>query len=80
VAVLIARLLEAYLVLGALFALPFALFGAGRLDPAAARGTWGFRVLVLPGAMALLPWLLWWWVRGRPPRERGAHLDEGTAR
>jgi hypothetical protein len=46
-----------YLALGVLFALPFAARWAGRLDPAAKAGTWGFRVLILPGAVLLWPLL-----------------------
>ena len=47
----------AYLGLGLAFAVPFALRWAGRLDPAAQRGTWGFRLLIVPGAALLWPLL-----------------------
>ncbi|MGE0554201.1 MAG: hypothetical protein AB7R55_12295 [Gemmatimonadales bacterium] len=50
--------LETYLVVGALFALWFAWRGAGRIDPVAAAGSWGFRLLVLPGATLLWPLLI----------------------
>lgn len=56
--------LGAYLALGLLVAVPFAIAGAGRLDPAARAGTWGFRVLIVPGAAALWPWIAWRWLRG----------------
>lgn len=46
-----------YSAFGLLFAVPFALGGAGRLDPVAAKGTWGFRLLLIPGAVLLWPWL-----------------------
>ncbi|MGE0442245.1 MAG: hypothetical protein AB7L66_05520 [Gemmatimonadales bacterium] len=46
-----------YLAAGALFAVWFAWRGAGRLDPVARSGTSGFRLLVLPGAALLWPWL-----------------------
>jgi hypothetical protein len=70
-----------YLALGLLFALPFALRGCQRIDPAAATGTWGFRALIVPGAAALWPLLLLRWMRGdrRPPRERNAHRDAADA-
>ena len=45
----------AYLALGLAFAIPFAVRWAGRLDPAAHRGTWGFRLLIVPGAVLLWP-------------------------
>jgi hypothetical protein len=54
-----------YLAVGLLFALPFAARWAGRLDPAAAAGTWGFRLLILPGAMLLWPLLLYRVLRTR---------------
>lgn len=54
-----------YLGVGLLFALPFAARWAGRLDPAAAVGTWGFRLLILPGAMLLWPVLLYRLLRAR---------------
>jgi hypothetical protein len=57
----IAKLLIAaaglYLGLGAIFAVGFALRWAGRLDPVAREGSVGFRLLVLPGATLLWPWL-----------------------
>ena len=51
-----------YGVLGVAFALPFVWRGASRIDPAAARGTLPFRILIVPGVVALWPILLrrWW--------------------
>ena len=57
--------IAAYFTIGLLFALPFALRWAGRLDPVAARGTWGFRLLLLPGAVVLWPWLAFKVARAR---------------
>jgi hypothetical protein len=48
---------------GLLFAIAFALRGVDRVDGAARGATWGFRVLIVPGAAALWPWLLVKWVR-----------------
>jgi hypothetical protein len=49
--------------------------GLGRLDPVAAHGTWGFRLLVLPGLAAFWPLILFRVARGRgqPPLESNAH-------
>jgi hypothetical protein len=47
-----------YLAVGTAFALPFAFRWSGRLDPVAAHGTIGFRLLIIPGAMLLWPLLL----------------------
>jgi hypothetical protein len=54
----LAAALELYLLLGVAFAVWFALAGARRVDPVAADGTWGFRVLLIPGAALLWPLLL----------------------
>lgn len=58
-------LLLGYAALGLLFAVAFALRGAARIDPDAAHGTWGFRLLILPGAAALWPLLALRWMRAR---------------
>jgi hypothetical protein len=69
-----------YLLAGLAFALAFVTVGVSRVDPAARGGTWGFRVLILPGAAVLWPLLLVRWVRGRGPREeRNAHRDAARA-
>ena len=65
-----------YLAAGVVFALVFVTLGVQRTDPAAHGGTWGFRLLILPGSAALWPLLLARWVRGGgPPEERNAHRD-----
>jgi hypothetical protein len=77
VARLVVGIVAAYMAAGAVFAAAFAIRGAARLDPAARGGTWGFRILILPGAAALWPLLALRWARGggRPPEERNAHRD-----
>jgi len=55
----------AYTAIGLLFALPFAARWAGRLDPVATKGTWGFRLFLIPGAVLLWPWLALKVVRAR---------------
>ena len=52
-----------YATVGMVFALAFAWRGASRLDPAAREGTWGFRLLVIPGAAAFWPLLALRWAR-----------------
>ena len=72
----VVRLLELYLIVGVVFGIPFVLRGVGRVDPVARTGTWGFRLIVLPGVIALWPMLLRRWMGGRqPPRERNDHRD-----
>lgn len=64
-----------YLLCGLLFAVPFVLTGAGRIDPHAKHGSWGFRLLIIPGTIALWPLLARRWFRGinEPPEEATAH-------
>jgi hypothetical protein len=75
VASAIVTLLGVYLALGLVFAVVFVTAGVGRVDPAARQGTWGFRVLIIPGVAVLWPLLLRRWSAGadRPPEERNAH-------
>lgn len=66
------RFIEAYATMGLAFALAFVTVGAGRIDPTARTGTWGFRVLIMPGAAALWPLLLArWCAAGATPNEQG---------
>ena len=68
-------LLGIYLVCGLLFAVPFVFSGVKKIDPHAAHGSWGFRLLIIPGTMAFWPLLLRRWMRGvhEPPEECNAH-------
>jgi hypothetical protein len=68
-------LMGVYLFCGLVFAVPFALFGVGKIDPHAAHGTWGFRLLIMPGTVLLWPLLARRWVKRmhEPPEERNAH-------
>lgn len=67
----IVRLVGLYTLLGVVFAVVFAWRGARALDQSAARGTWGFRLMILPAAAALWPLLAWWWVK--VPKTGGGH-------
>lgn len=75
IATWLVRLALAYLACGALFAVPFLARGAAAIDPGAREGSWGFRLIVLPGVVALWPLLLRRWLagRGEPPIESNAH-------
>ncbi len=60
---LVEVLLALYFWTGLLFAIAFVARGVECIDPAARRASWGFRLLLVPGATALWPWLLARWVR-----------------
>ncbi len=63
-----------YLGVGVVFGIPFVWRGVHRIDPAAPGSTWGFRLLILPGVVALWPVLALRWLAGTPPaEERNAH-------
>jgi len=65
-----------YAGLGLLFAVTFVSRGAARVDPQADGGSWGFRLAILPGVVALWPLLARRWASGQPPpEERNAHRD-----
>jgi hypothetical protein len=55
----------AYVAIGVLVGLPFIVIGLGRIDPAAKAAPWTFRILVLPGVVALWPLLMRRWLTSR---------------
>jgi hypothetical protein len=56
-----------YLALGAVFALAFVSFGAGRIDPDAKGMPCVARCLLLPGAALLWPVMLFKWFKQKAP-------------
>jgi hypothetical protein len=70
---LLLSILGIYLLIGIVFAVPFAMWGSSKVDPAAVKGTWGFRVLIIPGSAALWPLLLPRWLSGKHPTEHSMH-------
>ncbi len=75
IAAILLSLAGLYLRCGFIFAIPFVLVGVGKIDPHAAHGSWGFRILILPGTTLLWPLLAKRWIRGvhEPPEEKNAH-------
>ena len=65
----LAGALAAYGCLGLLFAMASVVVGAPRIDPAARGMTWPARLLLVPGAAALWPLMLFKWVTRRSPPE-----------
>lgn len=70
-----------YAAIGVVFAIAFVWKGVDRIDPAARGGTWGFRVLIFPGAAALWPLLAGRWLggAGAPPAETNPHRRAAAA-
>jgi hypothetical protein len=69
-------LAEIYLALGLAFGVVFVTLGIQRIDPGARGAGLGFRLLVLPGSVALWPLLLRRWLTQQgPPEERNAHRE-----
>jgi hypothetical protein len=64
-----------YASFGVVFALAFVTVGVKSVDPGAKNGSWGFRLLILPGVAAFWPVLLYRWKSGlhEPPVEQNAH-------
>ena len=80
VAVWLVRILGVYAAIGLLFAFPFVFRGVNRIDPVAEGGSWGFRLIILPGVVAFWPMLLRRWMTGSaPPQERNAHRDAAAS-
>ncbi len=70
-----------YIACGLVFAPLFAWRGLGRVDPAAKSARIGFRLIILPGTVALWPLMLRRWLAGGAPRpERNAHRDAAAGR
>jgi hypothetical protein len=72
---LIVWLVGIYAFIGLLFGLLFVTWGVSRIDPSARGAGVGFRLMVLPGVMALWPLMGRRWLRGMkgPPIESNAH-------
>ena len=58
------EVLAVYGSVGIAFAIAFVTIGIQRVDSVARHAPLGFRLIVLPGAMAFWPWLLLRWARG----------------
>jgi len=68
-------LLEAYAVIGFVFAGVFVSLGVQKLDSEARGSGLAFRLLLLPGVSAFWPMFLARWIRGtvEPPLEKNPH-------
>ncbi len=77
---LLVNLFLIYLALGLIFAIVFVWRGVGVIDPVAREGTWGFKLLIIPGSAAFWPWLLKRWILAQKPvDETNAHRRAAQA-
>ncbi len=71
----------AYIAMGIAWLLPFHRFALPMIDESARGASWGFKILVSPGVVALWPVILWKWntarrggnPHGRPDAPVAAH-------
>ena len=74
-------LLGLYLLIGVAIGVPFVLRGVKAVDPSAREGSVGFRLMILPGSIALWPFVLRRWRSAAPPPEEdNAHRRAARAR
>ncbi len=69
------RLTALYMIVGVVFSGPFLMRGVHVIDPDAAEGSWGFRLLIWPGVVAFWPILALRWAYGveSPPEQDDPH-------
>jgi len=59
---IILTILLIYLSCGFVFAIPFVIKGANKIDEGAHGATWGFRLIIMPATIVLWPVLLKKWI------------------
>ena len=59
---LVLMIIAIYLCLGFLFAIPFVIKGASKIDEGTHGATWGFRIIILPASIIFWPLLLKKWI------------------
>jgi hypothetical protein len=69
IAELLVTLATIYFVCGVAFGVPFVLRGVNRVDAAAHGSSLAFRLLLLPGTIALWPVMVRKWLSARRPEE-----------
>ena len=64
-----------YMLIGLIFGIYFAFTQVGKVDPVAKAGTWGFRILIIPGMTIFWPIFAKRLAAGleTPPIEQNAH-------
>jgi len=65
-----------YLGCGLLFALPFVYTGVKAIDENAVGGSWGFRLIIIPGTMVFWPLLLRKWIKAASPVKKNTVKKE----
>lgn len=60
---IVVLVITVYLSVGLVIAIGFVGWGVSRVDPAARNASIAFRILLVPGCVALWPWILCCWKR-----------------
>jgi hypothetical protein len=55
-------IIATYLACGFVFAIPFVIRGAEKIDEGTHGATWGFRIIILPASIVFWPLLLKKWI------------------
>ena len=55
-------IIATYLACGFVFAIPFVIRGADKIDEGTHGATWGFRIIILPASIVFWPLLLKKWI------------------
>ena len=55
-------IIATYLACGFVFAIPFVIRGADKIDEGTHGATWGFRIIILPASVVFWPLLLKKWI------------------
>jgi hypothetical protein len=80
IAQFVVGVVEAYAVVGVVFAFLFLVRGVTRLDPRVAGAPKTLRLLILPGIVALWPLFAWRWIAGaHEPIEDNPHRAKARA-
>ncbi|MEO6455598.1 MAG: hypothetical protein ABIN97_16070 [Ginsengibacter sp.] len=64
---IILTIIAIYLACGFVFAIPFVVKGANKIDEGAHGATWGFRLIIMPATIVLWPVLLKKWMGVKTP-------------
>ena len=60
-----------YLICGFVFAIPFVIKGADKIDEGGQGSTWGFKIIIIPATIVFWPLLLKKWIAASKIKKNG---------